>query len=326
MKKIILNNPAISTLNVGDEIIFDSCFKVIESLYPNSFFVNISTHLPISLRYMRLLRDVDLRFVCGSNLMDSKNLFFKQWDISLLKSFVISPVILLGVGWRQYQRNTNLYSKLLYKSVLSREYVHSVRDKYTEKKLREIGFNNVVTTGCPTMWNLNERHCASIPKTKGKSVVFTLTDYNKDLEKDVKLIEILKNNYKKLYFWIQGYKDFEYLQSLDVLSLSDIEIIPPRLQKYDLLLDSEEELDYIGTRLHGGIRALQKKRRTIIIGIDNRAKEKQKDFNLPVLDRTEIHKLEELIYSEIPTTIKIPKNEINKWKEQFKRGGNYEQL
>ena len=49
-----------------------------------------------------------------------------------------------------------------------------------------------------------------------------------------------------------------------------------------------ENIDYVGTRLHAGIRALQHKKRTIIIGIDNRAIEKAKDFNLTVIDRKNI--------------------------------------
>mgnify|MGYP001296002941 CR=1 FL=1 len=318
MKKIILNNPSVSSLNIGDEIIFDSCNKIIESIYPDSFFVNISTHLPISVNYMRLLRKVELRFVCGSNLLDSRNFPFKQWDVSLIESSILKPqTILLGVGWRQYQRKTNLYSKLLYRSILSKKYLHSVRDRYTERKLRDMGFKNVINTGCPTMWNLNESHCSTIPKTKGRAVVFTLTDYNTDEKKDLEFIRILEKNYEKLYFWIQGINDYEYLKSLNCIETMNIAIIPPNLRKYDELLESESDLDFVGTRLHGGIRALQKKKRAIIIGVDNRAKEKQKDFNLPVIDRLDISSLEEMLYSKEPIKINLPIDEISKWREQF---------
>ncbi|TOG81065.1 capsular biosynthesis protein, partial [Vibrio parahaemolyticus] len=63
-------------------------------------------------------------------------------------------------------------------------------------------------------------------------------------------------------------------------------IIAPSLESFDEVLSSGN-VDYIGTRLHGGVRALQKKVRTLILAIDNRAWEKKKDFNLPVVERND---------------------------------------
>ena len=76
-------------------------------------------------------------------------------------------------------------------------------------------------------------------------------------------------------------------------------------------------VDYVGTRLHGGIRALQKNIRTIIIGVDNRALEKKKDFHLPVIDRNEIEDLEYLIQKDYKLDIKLPNDNINKFKKSF---------
>ena len=96
-----------------------------------------------------------------------------------------------------------------------------------------------------------------------------------------------------------------------------IKIISPSLRKYDEVLE-KYEIDYIGTRLHGGIRALQKQRRTVIIGVDNRAEEKKKDFNLPVISRNNIEKLDNIINSNIVTDININLENIEKFKNQFK--------
>lgn len=79
----------------------------------------------------------------------------------------------------------------------------------------------------------------------------------------------------------------------------------------------EEIVDFVGTRLHGGIRALQKNIRTIIIGVDNRALEKKKDFHLPVIDRNEIEDLEYLIQKDYKLDIKLPNDNINKFKKSF---------
>ncbi|HCI6570395.1 TPA: polysaccharide pyruvyl transferase family protein, partial [Klebsiella variicola subsp. variicola] len=122
----------------------------------------------------------------------------------------------------------------------------------------------------------------------------------------------------KVYFWVQGSKDYVYFNSFgDVVK--DIIVVPPNLYDFDKVLNSNESLEYIGTRLHAGIRALQKKRRSIIISVDNRAEEKKKDFNLKVIPRDMSSSDYCKIYSEeFDTKITLPNSEIEKWKTQFK--------
>ena len=85
-----------------------------------------------------------------------------------------------------------------------------------------------------------------------------------------------------------------------------------------MILENEESIDFVGTRLHAGVRALQNRRRTIILGIDNRAFEKAKDFNLTVCPRDDLDKLNELINSNLQTQINLPNENIARWKSQFK--------
>lgn len=317
MKKIILLNPAISSLNVGDSIISQSAKEQLNFILKDAFSIDVSTHLPISWYYMRHTKSFDYRFVLGSNLLKATCLGLKrQWDITIKKSKLISPCILVGAGWWQYNNKMNLYTKILLKKVLSKDYIHSVRDEYTERMLRSIGINNVINTSCPTMWSLTKEHCSEIPHTKSSKVIFTLTDYAEEKKIDKQFIEILKQNYKEIYFWPQGAEDVEYLNKLEI-DISGIKIIPPTLKEYDNKL-LQEDIDYIGTRLHGGIRALQKKRRTIIIAIDNRAIEKNKNFNIPIIKRENIEELNEMINMPFETQITIPEEKIRRWKEQFK--------
>jgi len=314
IKKIVLYNPAISSLNMGDHIIFDGAYNQLEELLNEAFVVEVSTHLPVS-RYLRHTKDFDYKFVCGSNLLRGKmNRLFRQWDINIFNASQAGPCILVGAGWWQYGDEPNLYTKKLYKKALSSNYYHSVRDSYTEKQLKKMGFSNVINTACPTMWSLTKEHCNEIPKGKANDVVCTITDYNKDIERDSKLFQILCDNYENVYLWIQGTKDYEYFKGLNITD-EKVKIINPNLKSYDLVL--EKDIDFVGTRLHAGIRALQKKKRTIIIGIDNRAIEKQKDFNLTCIKRDEIEKLELKINSTFSTEINIPIHNIEKWKKQF---------
>lgn len=151
-----------------------------------------------------------------------------------------------------------------------------------------------------------------------KEVICTLTDYDRDLENDQKLLDILLLCYKKIYLWPQGIEDEEYYKELRIDS--KIVKIPFGLENYDSLLE-HKEIDYVGTRLHAGIRAIGKRHRTIVIAIDNRAKNIANDTGLPIVLRENIgNLLKEKIESNFETDIQMPWDEIEKWKNQFKGG------
>lgn len=318
MKEVVLYSPGLSSMNLGDKVIAESAKEEINFLLRNSFVTEIPTHLPMSLYYMRHLKDVDLRFVLGSNLLKSTFFGFKrQWNITLWLSRITGPCVLIGAGWWQYNNKPNLYTKILLKSILSNTHLHSVRDEYTKDLLHSMGINNVINTSCPTMWQFTKEHCKEIKTTKSKNVVFTLTDYKKDPENDLLLIKILCKSYQTVYFWPQGIGDWDYYNSLSHNGLN-IKILAPSLAAYNTLLNSGD-IEYIGTRLHGGIRALQHKVRTIIIAIDNRAEEKNKSFNLPIIQRSNLKALVPRINNEFSTDITIPLENIAKWKKQFQQ-------
>ena len=183
--------------------------------------------------------------------------------------------------------------------------------------LEGIGIKNVVNTGCPTMWQLDREHCKKIPYTKSSEVVFTLTDYNKNERLDKRMIEILEDKYTKIHFWIQGWGDIEYLRNLLGNSIETIHIIGPSLNEYEMFLNSTD-CDYVGTRLHAGIKAMQCFKRSIIIGIDNRAREIKRDYNINCIDRDMIeNELSNYIDSSFETNISLNEYNINILLNQF---------
>ena len=117
-----------------------------------------------------------------------------------------------------------------------------------------------------------------------------------------------------MYCWIQGSSDYEYIKSISDKFI----LVDPHLEEYDKILASDIDLDYVGTRLHAGIRAMQKGRRSIILSIDNRAREMGKDYNLNVIERHDIEMLDEYINKEFTTNVKLKLENINKWKNQFR--------
>lgn len=317
MKKVIIYNPSITTLNIGDKIIFESVMENIQPIIEDAFTIHVSTHLPVSSVFADLLEVADYKFVCGTNLL--RNMLdrrFRQWDINCFNAKKLGPCTLIGVGWQKDKFPFTPYTKHLYKKILSQNTIHSVRDEYTKERLQRIGFDNVINTGCPTMWKLTKDFCCTIPTTKAENVVFTLTDYKPNASKDREIIDILSKEYKTVYLWLQGSEDYKYAKELEILD--KVQIVSPSLEAYDKLLESDN-IEYIGTRLHGGVRALQHKKRTTILAVDGRAIEKKKDFNLPVEIRNDMSKdsMNHLIYDERKTEIVIPEDNIKLWKKQF---------
>lgn len=315
IQRVLLYDPAVSSLNMGDHIISDSCRRELEPLLENAFVVQISSHLPVS-KYLSYIGRIAYRFVCGSNLLRGRmNARFRQWDITPLRARLVGPAVLMGVGWWQYGDDSNLYTRHLYRKVLSADFNHSVRDEFTARQLRLMGFKNVINTSCPTMWRLDDEHCSSIPMGQAKTVITTVTDYSRDPERDRFMMMELARMYTTVRVWAQGSGDLDYLDTLG-LPWEKFDVLPPRLANLDTALD-ELDVDYVGTRLHAGIRALQHGRRTLIIGVDNRAAEKHRDFNLAWLPREDIYQLKGVIGFPLRMNIHIPVERIMEWKSQF---------
>ena len=77
------------------------------------------------------------------------------------------------------------------------------------------------------------------------------------------------------------------------------------------------DLDYVGLRLHGGIRAMQCGRRAIILEVDNRAREMGKDFALPTVERGALEEIDGLITCPFQICLQPPLERVNRWKRQF---------
>ena len=315
-------SPSIGTNNLMDVQIYEIVEQELHGLFPQHFFYSIPTKDYLK-RFGKHTKKSQFVFVAGTNLISSCMHFphTKQWKLRLRDILSIRELILVGVGWRNYERQPNVYTQFLLKNLLSSRFFHSVRDSYTEAKLHSIGIHNVINTGCPTMWSLSEDLVKDIPTTKASNVVITLCKgKNTNEHTDKKILEIIKNHYEKIFFWAQSDTDMDYLKGL--ISAFDwmhrITILNPHLNTYKDLLKADLPLDSIGLRLHAGILALNHKRRAIIIGIDNRAIEISKDTDLNVIPYTQtLNCLEKAIYSNSLHTIKMPFENIERWKTQF---------
>lgn len=309
-----LIDPAVDNeINLGDHIISEG---VRDALITRCGFEQIvrvpSIHRLTPCQYLALRR-CSLVIVGGTNLLSSNMDEYNQWKIDLVDTLRLRPVVLLGVGWWQYQRPPNEYTRLLLNRILDRRLMHAVRDDYTARQLAGIGITNVVNTSCPSAWSLTPDQLDRVPCSKGTDVITTLTCYNRQPTMDRAFLDLLRSRYRRVYFWPQGDADREYAETLH----ADDGLVSGGLDAFDRFLESHDDLDYVGTRLHAGIRALQKGRRTLVLGIDNRAWEIARDTGLPVVGRDDPAGIDAWIHSESDLDVHLPWEAIEAWVRQF---------
>jgi len=317
-KVAIILDPGVGTQNIGDEIISSAVQSIVRECSDEmTRVIRFSVHQKLSSKQVAAAAAADVVIAGGSNLLNFRFFPFRdvRWNNSLAGLLKLRDVWLLGVGWQSYDDNSNALGRWLYKRSLSNNALHSVRDGFTEAMLARHGVSNVVNTACPTMWGLNLHHVSRIPVKKADAAVFTLTDYSQDRNRDGTLLAAMRRNYREAYFWPQGFSDLKYLASLGA---DGINVLPPGLAAFDRLLEARD-IDYVGTRLHAGIRALQMGRRALILAVDNRAVEISRDSGIPVIAGPEIDELDAHIAGEREIRVSLPAENIEIWKEQLRR-------
>lgn len=309
---LVVFDTSIGSENLGDSIINDYCTRIFCELGINPA-SRISTHRKQTKEELEDLKGNGLKIVTGTNILSAR--LFSQW-VRPMELSRQNNVLLMGVGWADYNDKVEPITARYYEKVLSKTYKHCVRDRFTKAALEKIGIRNVLYTGCPTMWNLTPALCNDIACKKGNSVVCTVTDYDRDPQSDFAMLDILLQRYEKVFFWPQGQHDSEYISNYT--RVNELLILERTLEAFDSLLRDQPSLDYVGTRLHGGIRALNHKVRSIVIAIDSRAIEIARDTGLKTVDRKAVTaELDHLIQSDFQTKLELPFDVINEWKDQF---------
>lgn len=311
--RAVLLDTAVASTNLGDQIIMEAVRKELDRPLAGALVTAVASHEVMGAKGRGLIRSARLAVAGGTNLISSHIWLRSTWRLRPADAFLGAKVVLMGVGWYQFQAKPDPYTAWLLRRVLHPTALHSVRDGYSADMLRSIGIGNVINTGCPTLWGFTPQACAALPKTRAESVVTTLNTYIPDRALDGRLIETLRGRYKTIYAWVQTAEDHAYLKSFG----DDIVILEPSLAAYDTLLRDEPDLDYVGNRLHGGIRALQHGRRAIIVEIDNRAREMGRDFNLPTVERDDFARLTAMIDGTLNVDVRPPTEAIKAWKQQF---------
>ena len=197
---ITLLDTAIASTNLGDQIIMEAVRHELSDIISESFCYSVATHERMGRKSRSLIDRSQLTIAGGTNLLSSRMWWNSVWKLSPWDALKNRNVLLMGVGWYQFQKKPDLYSQWLLRRILSRDDLHSVRDSFTEQMLASIGITNVVNTACPTLWALSADRCHAIPKQKAECVVTTLNTYMPDSRADAMLLRTLRQHYRTIYF------------------------------------------------------------------------------------------------------------------------------
>lgn len=326
MKTIVLLDTSIGSTNKGDEIIMQAVLQGLKTVIHGHYVLKFPTHVPyttwlqstIKLKGISFradcVRKADLKLVCGTNLL-AKSMRYpvNNWNINSLVAAPLAGSVLVGVGNSMVEKSIDGYTRRLYNKVLSHEFAHSTRDNETTEMLKSMGFS-AITTGCPTLWQLTEAVIRRIPTKRSDAVVLALTGSDRDYVADRHIIDVCRKIYSKLYFWTQTIHDAAYYNSFS--DTEDIERLSPDVESYGAFLDTHD-VDYVGTRLHGGIFAMQHNKRAIIVSIDNRARNIAKANHINVIERSDIRNLESMVISELKTCVSVDFAAIDRFRNQF---------
>jgi polysaccharide pyruvyl transferase WcaK-like protein len=303
-----LLDPSLDTKNQGDHIISEAVSRELADLGLADV-VRLPTQRTLTRHERHLAAACDRLVVGGTNLLSSNMPWYRQWKISPAEiKLYRGKTLLLGVGWWQYQGPPNAFTQRVLGAVLAADVRHSLRDSWTLRQFKSLGREGL-NTSCPTMWRLPAQ--PEVSQSRRGRVLVTLTDYNRDSAADGRLIQLLAELYDEVLLWPQGARDADYVSQ----HYPGVKIIASSLFAFDVALE-DGDADYVGTRLHAGIRALQRGVRATVIAVDNRATEIARDTGLPVVSRALTPADRDYIANERLLQLNLPYAEIVEWKAQ----------
>ena len=132
---IVLLDPSIKDTkgslsdNLGDVIIFESIIDIINKIFPDKEVIRISTHIEFGSKQKKIINNAFFCFAGGSNMLSSDIRNFPKMTTHKKKGFYFFPgiknIILLGVGWNNYQSNPDWASRFYYNNILHKDFFHS---------------------------------------------------------------------------------------------------------------------------------------------------------------------------------------------------------
>jgi hypothetical protein len=274
IKKVILLNPALGSTNLGDSVIVNAIKSIFKS-WNISFLTELSTHRKWTAEEAKIAMEADYFILGGSNLLTTSlfPLSHTQWKISFNEFRILrNKTILFGPGWRRDEGDLTSFTSRLYGFLMAKDSPQLVRDGVSRERLLKTG-REIVNSSCPTLFGIQEVE-ENLNCIGNTTVVVALSGNIKNVDQDKKILKIASSNYNKVKLFPQGvfdskfpeYSDERYFRELGL----NYEVLEGSLEDFSRELKSGSH--YFGTRLHGGIFAMQHGNPSTIIDVDTRAR------------------------------------------------------
>lgn len=302
--RVSLLDVSLASDNAGDHVITHAVDAAVAPLLPEGWWSRVPTHRRPRLREIAKLWESDIVVLGGSNILSSHLENHHQWRLwPDLMLAIRNKVVLCGVGWNRYDSSISAASRSAIRWMAKRDAIHSARDEYTTSKLRSLGLR-VVNTGCPTTWSLQDVPPRPAP---ADGAIVTVTDYRKNHKLDRTWLESMVREFEQVRLVPMGESDAAYARELAV---PGVKIARHGLDSLDEIL--EGDVIHVGTRLHAGIRCLQRGAPSVVFAVDNRATEIARDIGLPVAHREDPSFLGRLDWNA-PISLNLPVRNIQTW-------------
>lgn len=306
----VVVDPGMASTNLGDQIISQAVHReFVSRLGPGSGQTTvIPMHGPLTAKSRAALRDADEVVVCGTNLMSNHMRFRTSWewsreDIALTRG----KLTIFGAGWWQYQVGTIDPLSARWMRSMAGGRTWGVRDEYSADRLAAAGVS-AVHVSCPTLWQVTRQR---LPSDESR-VIATFTDYNQDPLADKRLIDLLESRYDVLY-WPQGPGDRQYIESL---APRGSRFVDASVEAFDHEL-RQPGTAYVGLRLHGGIRAMQHGVPSLILTIDNRAREISRSVGMMAPSRHSFREISSALGGQPDVQLSLPTDAITSWTQSW---------
>ncbi|WP_062379492.1 polysaccharide pyruvyl transferase family protein [Demequina pelophila] len=308
MRSVALLDTSLDSNNAGDQIIVDSILREIPELRSAP---RLPTHRPMSPEELEVATAAEILVFTGTNVLSSSIGRHRQWQLSEPEQRALEgKVVFLGVGWWQYEPEFSSDGADSVRRLAFAGLPVSVRDDHSAQMLQSQGIA-AVNTNCPTMWSLgrDQPHPGA-----GKECVATVTDYRPSPVQDRLMMAALARHYSKVLVWPQGTRDRSYIEKLRLGR--NFEVLEMGVQSFE---DAVRGRDYVGTRLHAGMRAAQLSSPALIVAIDNRAAEIARDTGIAVVPRTFWHSaLRRLLRGRGHSVLELRDDARTAWVREFK--------
>jgi hypothetical protein len=266
--------PWIATANIGDLVIRDA---ILARLAASQIFISeaVPTHEQLPRAAAARLGAARTIIVGGSNLLSTRGRRDTQWPLPRYAvDRLRGKLVLCGVGWRVASMDPKDVGTSLWPQLLDPSALHSVRDGRAAAAMQHLGLRYTLT-GCPSLLYVP----AALGPYDTSTAVVTVTDYNPDLPRDIGLLHWAESRFPRVFLQPQNQRDADY--AVESLGLDRSSVLPRDLDMFTSFLRRHRPV-YVGTRLHGGIRAMQIGLPTVILGIDNRAVDLGSEFGLNI--------------------------------------------